>query len=65
MNKGGRMKAYKLEFVLFNISHENAVFLWSAISRVIQFLGFDVTGDVTDETKLETCETSEVWVDKL
>jgi len=41
------MKTYKLEFVLFNISHENAVFLWKWIVDALQFFGFDVTGNVS------------------
>ena len=42
------MKTYKLEFVLFNISHENAVFLWKWIVDALQFFSFDVTGNVSE-----------------
>ena len=46
-------KNFRFEFVVFNISQENAVFLWKMITRWIEFLGFDVTGDVTDNDNLE------------
>lgn len=45
-------KNFKLEFVVFNISQENATFLWKFITRFIEFIGFDVTGDVTDNDDL-------------
>ena len=47
------MKPIKLEFVVFKISQENAVFLWNGIVKVLQFLGFDVTGNVTEVTYLD------------
>jgi len=47
------MKIMKLEFVLSNISQENAVFLWNIGVKILQFFGFDVTGDVTEITKYD------------
>jgi len=46
-------KNFRFEFVVFNISQENATFLWRMLTRWIEFLGFDVTGDVTDNDNLE------------
>ena len=46
-------KNFRFEFVVFNISQENAVFLWKMITRWIEFLGFDVAGDVVDNDILE------------
>ena len=47
-------KNFRFEFVVFNISQENAVFLWRVIVWWIEFLGLDVTGDVVDNDNLET-----------
>ena len=44
----------KLEFVVFGISQENSLFLWKALTRCIEFLGFDVTGNVSEVTEIET-----------
>lgn len=41
------MSPMKFEFVLFDISQENAVFLWNLLVSIFEMLGFDVTGNVT------------------
>lgn len=61
------MKPMKLEFVVFNISQENATFLWKSINRVIEFLGFDTTGKISEITEIDfdvekvTEERWEAW----
>lgn len=47
------MKTMKLEFVVFNISQENAVFLWKIITRFLEYIGFDITGNVTELTEID------------
>ena len=37
--------AYKFEFVVFEISEEIANLLWRIVARVIEYIGFDVTGN--------------------
>ena len=65
------MKPMKFEFVVFGISHENAVFLWNIIVKVLQSLGFDVTGDVhklnnpndVPEDVIDWLEKGKYWYD--
>lgn len=42
------MKPMKLEFVLFGTSKETAEFIWNVIVKILQSLGFNVTGIVTE-----------------
>lgn len=45
------MKPMKFEFVVFGIAPENAMFLWNIITKVVELLGYDITGDVYEETE--------------
>jgi len=47
------MKTMKLEFVIFEITQENAEFLWNTAVSILQFFGFDVTGSVIEVTKFD------------
>ena len=47
------MKTVKLEFVIFEITQENAKFLWNTAVSILQFFGFDVTGSVIEVTKFD------------
>ena len=47
------MKTVKLEFVIFEITQENAEFLWNTAVSILQFFGFDVTGSVIEVTKFD------------
>ena len=59
------MKTMKLELVVFNISQENAVLLWSAIVDLLQITGFDVTGNVKeyDDSELSVDEINRILTD--
>ena len=58
-------KNFRFEFVVFNISQENATFLWRMLTRWIEFLGLDVTGDVVDNDVLEHTNTGYYYSDPL
>ena len=46
---GGKdMKPMKFDFVVFDITKENAQLLWELVVKIVELSGFDITGSVTE-----------------